>query len=120
MEALQCTTVIINERICKAMVDCGCTKTLVHKDWCGKWERKDIEMLTITGKKWKCLGVARVQMKTEGGLMLEMEVNVLETRPFGFSCVLGLDAIRRLGGVTIYGDCSMRFCAEGHQCNPKL
>ena len=94
------------------MVDCGCTKTLVHKDWCGEWQRQNVEMLTITEEKWKCLGVARVRMETPGGLSTEVGVNVMATKPFGFPCILGLDAIRQLGGVTIRGDRPVEFCAE--------
>ena len=112
MEALQGVAVKINGRDCRAMVDCGCTKTLVHKDWCDEWQRKDVEMLTIAEAKFKCLGIATIRMQTMGGLSTEMGVNVMGTKPFGYQCILGLDAIRRLGGVTIPGDRPVEFCAE--------
>ena len=108
-EVLPSVTLQIDGRECKAMVDSGCTRTLIHKDWCGHWERRNVGMWTVNEQKWSCLGVARVRIATACGRVAEVEAYVLPKQPFGFPCILGLDASDQWGGMTIRADRSVRF-----------
>ena len=99
----------VNGRECKAMVDSGCTRTLIHKDWCDKWERRDVGMLTVTEERWPCLGVAHLHVVIDGGSSVEVEAFVLPVKPFGFPCIMGLDATDNLGGVTVRSDRTVQF-----------
>ena len=103
----------VNGRRCRAMVDSGCTRTLVHVDWCKKWTRRDVGMLTVTEEKWRCLGAANVRIVVPGGSAVDVEAYVVSSKPFGFPCIMGLDAMDKLGGVMIRSDRTVQFGDRG-------
>ena len=103
----------VDGRKCRAMVDSGCTRTLVHVDWCKKWKRQNVGMLTVAEERWRCMGVADVQIVIPGGLAVNLEAYVVSSKPFGFPCIMGLDAMDELGGVTIRPDRSVQFGDQG-------
>ena len=109
MGVLPSVMLSVDGRECRAMVDSGCTRTLIHEDWCTTWQRQDVGTLTISEEMWRCLGVAHVRIVTACGAVAEVKAFVLSRKPFGFPCILGLDATDQMGGVTIRDDRTVKF-----------
>ena len=116
MGVLPSVMLSVDGRECRAMVDSGCTRTLIHEDWCTTWQRQDVGTLTIAEERWSCLGVAHVRIVTACGTVAEVEAFVLSRKPFGFPCILGLDATDQMGGVTIRDDRTVKF-GEQAKCS---
>ena len=49
-------SVCVNGKKHTALVDTGCTQTLVHKLCCQTWERKEVPVLTAGGSSLICRG----------------------------------------------------------------
>ena len=112
MGALPRVMVRVNGSWCQAMVDSGCTRTIVHASKCKKWRRRAVVMKQIGGDGWRCQGTAKVLVEAKGGGEAEVSVNVTTAKPFGFECVLGMDVIKRMGGVTILDEATAVFGTE--------
>ena len=116
VSALPRTTVHVNGRKCQVMVDTGCTRTIVHVSRCAKWFRKSVAMTQMGGTDWKCQGTSKVRVAVGAGVEVEVRANVSSVKPFGFECVLGMDAIKKLKGVTVVDEATVRFGAESEAC----
>ena len=90
MGALPRVKVRVNGSWCLAMVDTGCTRTIVHASKCKTWQRGVVVMTQIGGDGWRCQGTAKVCVEAKGGGETEVVANVSTARPFGFDCVLGM------------------------------
>ena len=73
-------------------------------------------MKHIGGGGWSCQGTAKVLVEAKGGGEAEVSVNVSTAKPFGFECVLGMDVIKKLGGVTIVDETTAVFGTERGAC----
>ena len=93
------------------MVDSGCTRTIVHASRCTTWRSGNVVMTQIGGSGWRCQGTASVCVAVDGGDRVDVVANVSRTKPFGFECVLGMDAITKLGGATIVDATTVLFGA---------
>ena len=116
VSALPRTTVLVNGRKCQVMVDTGCTRTIVHEGMCDKWFRKSVAMTQIGGTDWRCQGTSRVRVTVGGGVEVEVRANVSNVKPFGFECVLGMDAIKKLKGVNVVDETTVSFGAQSEVC----
>ena len=97
VSALPRVTVLVDGRNCQVMVDTGCTRTIVHVGMCDKWFRKSVAMTQIGGTDWRCQGTSKVRVTVGAGVEVEVRANVSSVKPFGFECVLGMDAIKSDG-----------------------
>ena len=66
-------------------------------------------MTQIGGDGWKCQGTSKVRVAVEGGAEVEVIANVSSVKPFGFECVLGMDVIKKLNGVTVVDETTVMF-----------
>ena len=98
------------------MVDSGCTRTIVHEGMCDKWFRKSVAMTQIGGTEWRCQGTSKVQVTVGGGVKVEVRANVSSVKPFGFECVLGMDAIKKLKGVNVVDETTVSFGEQSEVC----
>lgn len=87
------------QRVVKALVDTGCTKTVVSSHLVGKCEG-EVYVIAFDGSRVKCRGRREVTLNVCG---TEMIVDTIITdRIFGgVEMVLGMDVINRMGGVAI-------------------
>ena len=86
----------------KGLVDTGCTTTLVHsrivKDYVG-----NVNYVTaFDGSAVRCTGNFNLVMVVSG-VPIEINAIVVDNMMEGVDIILGLDAITRLGGVTVSG-----------------
>ena len=58
-------------------------------------------MLTVSGQRQRCDGVGRVQLRVRGSASVMVAVYVVDFKPLGFECILGINGTSALGGVTI-------------------
>ena len=82
---------------CEALVDTGCTRSVVHSSLCACWQRRDVSMVTVSGQHLDCAGTADVRLQLPG-VRSAVTVNaiVVKKRPLGFSAILGMDAVEAL------------------------
>ena len=85
-----------------ALVYTGCTTTLVTpkivKDWNGK-----SRITVVDGRDVDCKGISLVKLVVSG-MKLNINAVVTDRMVEGIDLVLGMDAIRQLGGVLINSD----------------
>ena len=83
------------------LVDSGCSRCIVYAPCCVSWKRQNVSVVTVNGQKQRCAGVGRVCLQVRSGNPVEVEAFVVEFKPLGFECILGVNGIVALGGVTI-------------------
>ena len=108
---------------CSALLDSGCSHTIVSARLCKTWSRKNVKVTTIGGETQACCGVGTVEIHTDSGVSAEMSVLVTQNDLLGFDLLLGYDAIKALGGVTIAQTGDVHFleapvCAAVHIDRP--
>ena len=86
---------------CLALVDTGCTRSIVHVARCSRWTAQRINVITVSGGRYECLGTGPVRVGVCSGVSADVDALVVADRPLGFSLVLGMDAVVALGGVTV-------------------
>ena len=98
---------------CEVVADSGHTRTLVHRDCCGTWMRREnAVMWTVTDQRWRRLGTTTLVIKPKAGRRGAVGVRVV-SRPWrGQTCILELDAKKQLGGERTYPDMTVTFGAE--------
>ena len=111
-EALPRAVVQVNGHECQVLVDTGCTRTIVQAAWGGEWRKRNVAMVTVSEQKWMCQGVTVASIEVEGGVTVHVEAYVTNVRPLGFPCILGMDAIGALGGVTVDRNRRVTFGAQ--------
>ena len=60
-----------------------------------------MDVMTIIGMSCSCCSVGTVTITTEGGNSAKISVLVAHGKPLGYDLLLGIDAIRALGGVAV-------------------
>ena len=95
-----------------ALIDSGCTRTLVHESVCGQWRRSAAEVITVSGQRLRCEGAAEVRLAVPGCCAVEVSALVIRERPLGFSVIAGMDAVQSLGGVTVRSPSDVQFGCE--------
>ncbi|CAE1163005.1 CYP4B1 [Acanthosepion pharaonis] len=92
--ALPVVNVYVEGKRCSALVDTGCSRSIVSADRCVTWNSQQIEIRTIDGVSRACCGVGTVSVLTDGGSHAKVDVLVARQRPLGYDLLLGIDAIR--------------------------
>ena len=100
----------VDGRECSALVDTGCTDTIVHVDCCKEWRPHRVPITTMSGDRLCCRGVGRVSVRLPDGHEAQLEVLVVEEKPMGVDVVLGMTGITSLGGVNVRNPADVRFC----------
>ncbi|KAF0288524.1 hypothetical protein FJT64_013097 [Amphibalanus amphitrite] len=55
-----------------ALIDSGCTRTLVHESVCHQWRRSAAEVITVNGQRLQCEGAAEVLLAVPGCRAVEL------------------------------------------------
>ena len=93
-------SVVVGGRQARALVDTGCTTTMVHEKLTTAVSGEAM-VTAFDGREVKCRGTARVQIEVAGE-RLEREVTVVTEIVEGVDIVLGMDVIDALGGVKVW------------------
>ena len=91
----------VNSVQCLALVDAGCSQSIVSADQCMAWSSQQVDMWTIDGTSRACCGVRTVSILKNGGGHAIVNVLVASERPLGYDLLIRIDAIQVLGGITI-------------------
>ena len=111
-EALPCVIVSVEGVRHRVLVDTGCSRSVVHVSCCKAWTKGAVDMVTVSGEKWQCEGTDVVRLQLSGGASTDICVCVTTTKPLGFMVILGMNAIRALGGVAVDAQNGVRFGIE--------
>ena len=95
-------SVTIEGRDVVALVDTGCTTTMVQTHLVNRWSRRG-EVLAFDGRKVRCHGRSNVKLELEGHQLI-VEVIVADRLVPGVEAIIGMDVICQLGGVTVTRD----------------
>ena len=122
-EAQPTVTIYVNNVPCTALLDSGCSHTIVSARLCRTWKERNITVTTIGGETQACCGAGTVKIHADSGVAAELNVLVTQGDLLGFDLLLGYDAIKALGGVVIARDGGVRFletpmCAAIHIDRP--
>ena len=92
-----------------ALVDTGCTQTLVRKPCCRTWKKKQVPLMVVGGNSSMCCGESVVQIGISNGPSVAVRALVVDEALFGYDLLLGLNAIRQLGGMTMSATGEVKF-----------
>ena len=84
---------------CTALIDSGCSQTLVSKAMCRFWKQKSAGVLTADGRTLNCRGYGKIKVEVSQVPAVDIEALVVDKQLLGFDLLLGIDAIKELGGV---------------------
>ena len=112
MRTLPIVKLTIGQRECRALVDTGCTDTLVHAGACRTWEPRHVSMATVNGGTLNCVGVTQLTV-TYHGVCAELVALVVRDRPLGVDMVLGMSGIVAMGGISLTGASDVRIGVAG-------
>ena len=103
------------------LVDSGCTCSIIYAPLCNSWTRKPVSIVTVGGSRRTCLGVGRICICTRDGVNIYVDALVVDFMPLGYSCILGMNAISAMGGVSISSPRSVHFGVDaGNVCSAAL
>lgn len=100
--SLPVVDVQVGGRWSKALVDTGCSTTVMSTRVAGKCEGVDYRLMTVGGDEIRCEGMKEVKLTIRGDV-LTVNVIVLEKLIGGIDVVMGMDVIVRLGGIRVVG-----------------
>ena len=101
---------------CLALVDTGYSQSIVSADRCTTWSSQHVDMQTIDGESRACCGVATVSILTSGGGQAILNMLVARERPLNYDLLIGIDAIRVLGGIMIMPTREVKLGGEKEVC----
>ena len=101
---------------CSALVDTGCSHSIVSADQCTAWSSQQVDIWTIDETSWACCGVGTVSILTNGGSHAVVNVLVSCERPLGYNILFGIDTIRALGGIMITQAGDVKFGGRKEAC----
>ncbi|KAK3880555.1 hypothetical protein Pcinc_014951 [Petrolisthes cinctipes] len=107
--ALPQVPLVVNGVSCRALVDKGCTKRLVHVSLCSSWTRQNLCVTTMSGERYVCDGTGTLSVQLKSGVSSQVEVLVLSARPLNFDFILGMNAVLIFKGVTVRTPNDVKF-----------
>ena len=94
---------------CTALINSGCSQTLVSKAVCCFWKQKSAGVLTADGRTLNCQGYCKIKVEPDQVLAINIEALVVGKQLLGFDLLLGIDVIKELGGVYLTESSKVRF-----------
>ena len=94
---------------CTALIDSGCSQTLVSKAVCCFWKQKSAGVLTADGRTLNCRGYSKIKVEVGQVPAVDMEALIVDKQLLGFDLLLGIDAIKEFGGVYLTESGELRF-----------
>ena len=101
LDSLPMISLIVNGNKVKALVDTGCSITMIEEKAIGKYDVCSDRITAFDGNSVICRGRS-VKQLTVGHQTISVEVIVVDKLLDGVDVVLGMDSIELLGGVCVY------------------
>ena len=96
------------------LVDSGCSSSVVRRMLCQPKVRKCTAILTAGRKCLLSHGVGSITLTVTNRKPLKTNVLVVNSKPLGFDLLLGMDVIKKLGGVHIDKGGKAHFTEAAH------
>ena len=103
--ALPIVTVYVDGTPCSAVFESGYSRSILSTKLCQSWSKQDVAVTTLTEARQAGFGSCAVRVCTLAGSTATVNVLVIWGEPLDFNLLLGIDAIKALGGddITQYG-----------------
>ena len=105
-------SVTVGGRVCRALVDTGCSNTMIRVGLVDSWEG-EVSTKAFDGRVVKGRGATKVELLVDGK-KVKTKSTVVDSLVGDVDIVIGMDVIRQLGGVTV-GRSQVKF-GEGIAC----
>lgn len=105
----------INDVNCEALVDTGSTKCIAHVSLCSSWTKERVNVVTVSGESYECMGSGVVQVCLASGVSVPVSVVVVSSKPLNFAFILGMNGITALRGVRVRSPTDVVFGLEEEQ-----
>ena len=92
--------ILVGTKGARALVDTGCTNSLMTAKMAESWTETSTSMIAFDGRSVSCRGNSNVDL-TIGGEKITTTMTVVDKIVGNVDVVLGMDIIKRLGGVTV-------------------
>ena len=89
---------VVNGKKCMALVDSGCSRSLVTGSVCDPWSRQASDVLTVDGEILRSNGVGTITLAVDNVSPVKVDVLVVDSPLLGFDMLIGMDIIKTLGG----------------------
>ena len=108
---------VVNGKRRMALVDSGCSWSLVTELVCNPWSQQASDVLTVDGKTLRSNGVGTITLAVYNIRLVKADVLIVNSSLLGFDMLIGMDIIRMLGGVHIDQSGDAIFSrTEPHAC----
>ena len=94
--ALPAASIYVDREKCSALIDSGCSQTIIDADQYRPWRRADVDVMSRP-----CCSDWMVIVSTEEGSSAKISMLVVRGKPLGFDLLLGIDAIKTLRGMVV-------------------
>ena len=94
---------------CTVLIDSECSQTLVSKAVCHFWKQKSAGVLTVDGQTLNCRSYGKIKVEVGQVPAINIEALVVDKQLLGFDLLLGINAIKELGGVHLTESGKARF-----------
>ena len=91
------------------LVDSGSSCSIIYSPCCKSWVPETVSVKSVSGQSMRCRGVGRVSVRSRCGAAAAVAVYVVDFKPLGFECILGMNGILALGGVSVSSSTSVCF-----------
>ena len=102
MKALPIVSAVINGRHVQALLDTGCSKSIIAPSLCDYY-RGECDVITVDGSRVRCLGETVVPIMLDGKVF-SVSCIVAGRLLVGVDAILGVDVIERVGGIAVKGN----------------
>ena len=75
---------------CTALIDSGCSQTLVSQAVCHFWKRKSAGVLTTDGRTLNCQGYGRIKVEAGQVPVVDIEALIVDKKQLSFALLLGI------------------------------
>ena len=89
---LPAASIYVDGAECSALIDTGCSRTIIDADRYRSWRRAIVNGMTIGGMSRPCCGDGMVTVSTEEGISVKISVLVVRGKSLGFYLLLGISA----------------------------
>ena len=108
---------VVNDKRHMALVDSGCSRSLVTESVYNPWSRQASDVLAVDGKTLRSTGIGTITLAVDNVSPVKADGLVVNSSLLGFDMLLGMDIIRMLGGVRIDQSGDAIFSrTEPHAC----
>ena len=102
----------IDEVVCDALVDTGCTKCIVYAPLCFRWKKGNVGVTTVSGESYKCLGRGKVKIQLLSEASVTVKARVVLCKLLNVSFIMCMNGLETLGDVTVRSSNDVWFGIE--------